>query len=138
MAILRDIFSDGTDVEFTFVKCIPGKFEGCQLNFKYYLNHEKVYDFVFGWTNITIENYIEVTSSFPLDMLNDFLLNNLYMSFENHLYGLEWEKRKEKNTYRLRLYDSRIDCRLNVTDTEVREFGNELRMEWEKGFINVR
>lgn len=138
MAILRDIFSNGTYVEFKIVKCIPGKFEGCQLNFKYYLNHEKVHDFIFGWTNLTIENYIEVTAVFPLDMLNDFILNNLYMSFENHLYGLEWEERKERKEkdtyrlYRLRLYDSTIDCQLNVTDTEVREFGNELRLEWKK------
>lgn len=137
MAILRDTFSDGTYVEFSFVKCIPGKFEGCQINFKHYKNHKKIHDFVFGWTNLTIENYIEVTSGFPLDMLNDFILNNLYSSFENHLYGLEWKKRKEKDTYRLRLYDSKKDCQLNVIDTEVRKFGNEVRIEWE-GHINVR
>lgn len=80
MAILRDANNDGTYVEFSFVKCIPGKLEGCQLNFKYYKSHEKVYDLDFGWTNLTIENYIEVMTGFPLETLNHFILNNLYTS----------------------------------------------------------
>ena len=133
MAILGDANNDGTFVEFSFITCIPGKYEGCQLNFKYYKNHKKVYDLNFGWTNLTINNYIEVTANFPLDLLNDFILNDLYTSFENHLYGLEWKKRKERNVYRLRFFGSKQDFIMNVIDTQVRGFGNELRIEWEEG-----
>lgn len=91
----------------------------------------------FGWTNLTIENYIEVMTGFPLETLNDFILNNLYTSFENHLYKLEWKKRREENLYQLRLYDSKHYCLLNVVDTQVRKFGNELRFEWKNELIQV-
>ncbi|WP_028593481.1 hypothetical protein [Paenibacillus assamensis] len=133
MAILRDIQENGTYVEFSFLKCIPGDYEGCQLNFKHYKGNRIVYELNFGWTNLTIKNYVEVTSNFPLEVLNDFKLDNLYTSFEKHLYHLEWTKLEKDNTHKLRFFGSQQDLTLIVADDEVRQFGLDLNGEWEKG-----
>ncbi|MCM3782385.1 hypothetical protein M3231_05330 [Neobacillus mesonae] len=133
MAILRDKKNNGTFVEFSFLTCIPGEIEGCQLNFKYYKENKLFYDLNFGWTNITIKHYVEVTSNFPLEMLNNFILNNLYTSFEKHLYSLEWTKLKDPKTYKLNFYDSQQDFSLIVVDDEVKQFGQDLNAEWIKG-----
>lgn len=133
MAILRDKEKIGTYVEFSFLKCIPGDYEGCQLNFKYFEKNKKIYELEFGWTNLTIRNYIEVTSKFPLEVLNNFVLSNLYTSFENHLYKLEWIELKEEKTFRLNLSGSQQDFTLIVLEDEVRKFGYDLEAEWKKG-----
>lgn len=133
MAILRDIQKDGTYVEFSFIKCIPGEFEGCQLNFRYYIENKQFYEVDFGWTNQTIKNYVEVTSKFPLDVLNDFILNNLYISYEKHLYKLEWAELAEVNIYSLRFFGCQQDFSLIVVDNDVKQFGYELESEWKKG-----
>ncbi|MEC0093910.1 hypothetical protein [Paenibacillus macquariensis] len=133
MATLRDKQENGTYVEFSFLKCITGDYEGCRLNFKYYKENKIDYELDFGWTNLTIRNYVEVTSNFPLEELNNFKLNELYESFENHLYALGWTKFKEENTYRLHFSGSQQDFTLIVIDDEVRQFGHVLKTEWEKG-----
>lgn len=133
MAILRDKQKNGTYVEFSFITCIPGDDEGCQLNFKYYKESMKYVELDLGWTNLTIKNYIEVTSNFPLEILNNFILNNLYMSFERDLYSLEWTKLEEEHTYRLRFSDAEKDFSLTVVDDEVKWFGHDLSIEWKKG-----
>jgi len=86
MPVLRDCTDEGTRAEFHFISRIPGRYEGCQINFKFY----------FGWTNLTIHNYITVTAEFPLDTLNGFKLDGLYMSFEKHLYQLSWRRANRK------------------------------------------
>ncbi|WP_211750278.1 hypothetical protein [Paenibacillus sp. Marseille-Q4541] len=133
MAKLRDKEKIGNYIEFSFLKCIPGDYEGCQLNFKYYTDDKKIYELDFAWTNLTIKNYIEVTSNFPVEMLNNFILNNLYTSFENHLNKLEWTELKEEKAYRLRFSGSQQDFSLNVVDDVVRQFGHDLEAEWEEG-----
>lgn len=133
MAKLNDKKNNGTFVEFTFLKCIPGEYEGCQLNFKYYRANNKIYELDFGWTNLTVKNYIEVTSKFPLEMLNNFILNSLYASFEKHLYHLDWIKLKEEKTYRLRFFGSQQDFSISVVDDAVRQFGRDLEIEWKEG-----
>ncbi|OXM14445.1 hypothetical protein [Paenibacillus herberti] len=132
MATLRDKES-GTYVELSFLNCIPGNDEGCRLNFKYCKGNSVQYELDFGWTNLTIRNYVEVTSNFPLEELNGFKLNNLYTSFEKHLFYLEWAKTKEESTYSLRFFGSQQDFTLNVVDHEVRQFGHDLKSEWENG-----
>nr|WP_211750232.1 hypothetical protein [Paenibacillus sp. Marseille-Q4541] len=133
MSKLYDKKNNGTYVEFIFLKCIPGKFEGCQLNFKYYREHNKIYELNFGWTNVTIKNYIEVTTKFPLEMLNNFILNRTYSSFEKHLYQLEWKKLREDKTYHLRFFGSQQDFSIIVVDDAVRQFGRDLETEWKEG-----
>jgi len=133
MANLHDKKNNGTFVEFIFLRCIPGEHEGCQLNFKYYRENNKIYELDFGWTNLTIKNYIEVTSLFPLEMLNNFILNCLYVSFENHLYQLDWKKLREEKIYRLRFFGSQQDFSINVVDDAVRQFGRDLETEWKEG-----
>ncbi|UQZ36243.1 hypothetical protein C2I18_23585 [Paenibacillus sp. PK3_47] len=133
MAILRDIVANNTYVEFLFLSCIPGEDEGCQLAFTYCRDNHVVYELAFGWTNLTIKNYIEVTSKFPLEALNDFILNNLYTSFEKHLYGLEWTGLEERNTYGIRFSGAHQDFSLKVTDAAVQQFGRELEAEWREG-----
>ena len=48
MAILRDKENNGTHVDFSFLKCAPGEYEGCQLNFKYYRENNNIYELDFG------------------------------------------------------------------------------------------
>ncbi|MCR8844287.1 hypothetical protein NQ117_11375 [Paenibacillus sp. SC116] len=133
MATLRDIQEYGTYIEFSFLKCIPGDYEGCRLNFKHYKGNSIVDELDFGWTNLTIKNYVEVTSNFPLEELNNFKLNNLHTSFENHLYHLEWTKLEKGNTHKLHFFGSQQDFTLIVADDEIRQFGHDLKSEWEKG-----
>lgn len=133
MAKLHDKQNNGTFIEFTFLRCIPGEYEGCQLNFKYFRENNKIYELNFGWTNLTIKNYIEVTSKFPLEMLNNFILNCSYVSFEKHLYQLDWKKLREEKTYSLRFFGAQQDISINVVDDAVRQFGRDLETAWIKG-----
>ncbi|MDP4096190.1 hypothetical protein OIN60_05320 [Paenibacillus sp. P96] len=133
MAILHDKDNKGTFVKFTFLRCIPGEYEGCRLNFQYHKANKIIYDLDFGWTNITIKNYIELTSVFPLEIQNGIQLNQLYTSFENHLYGLEWKELGIKNAYQLRFFGSQQNFLINANYDNIRQFGNDLRLEWERG-----
>lgn len=133
MAILRDKEEQGTYIEFSFLSCIPGKNEGCRLNFKHYKENKKFYELNFGWTNQSIDNYIQVTANFPLEMLDNFILNNLHMSYENHLHGLEWTELDEDHTFSLHFFGAQQDFTLTAIDDEIRQFGREFESEWKKG-----
>ncbi|ETT57249.1 hypothetical protein MHI43_09510 [Paenibacillus sp. FSL H8-0457] len=109
MPVLRDCTDEGTRAEFHFISRIPGKYEGCQINFKFYDSNRFIYDLNFGWTNLTIRNYITVTTEFPLDTLNGFKLDGLYMSFEKHLYQLSWRRSQSEGIYELGFFGSDQD-----------------------------
>ncbi|TKH35343.1 hypothetical protein C1I59_15725 [Paenibacillus polymyxa] len=126
MALLKDKNEEGTWVEFTFKYHIPGEREGCQLNFKYFKTNRKVYDLDFGWTNITLKNYIEATSQFPVESLNGF-----YSSFEKDLYELSWEELDSGTLYQLNFYGSQQDFCLFATKEAIRQFGADLKTDWD-------
>ncbi|GAB6928587.1 hypothetical protein JCM10914A_25700 [Paenibacillus sp. JCM 10914] len=131
MAILKHCAEAGTRVEFSFIYHIPGYYEGCQMNFRYFKADQLLYDLDFGWTNITLTSYINVTSNFPLDRLERIELEGLYVSFEKHLYQLEWaEVETDSGMYKLRFFGSDQDFQL-VSDVEsVRKFGRDLASDW--------
>lgn len=133
MAKMYDKRNNGTFVEFSFIRCIPGKDEGCRLHFQYGQENKQIYELDFGWTNMTIKDYIEVTSNFPLEMLNNFILNNSYSSFENHLYQLDWKKLSEAKTYRIRFFGSQQNFSMIVVEDAIRQFGRDLEKEWKEG-----
>lgn len=103
---------------------IPGEREGCQLNFKYIKTNKKIYDLDFGWTNITLNNYIEATSQFPAESLN-----GMYSSFEKHLYELSWEELSSGILYKLKFYGSQQDSSLFATKEAIRQFGADLQTD---------
>ncbi|GAE09567.1 hypothetical protein [Paenibacillus sp. JCM 10914] len=101
------------------------------MNFRYFKADQLLYDLDFGWTNITLTSYINVTSNFPLDRLERIELEGLYVSFEKHLYQLEWaEVETDSGMYKLRFFGSDQDFQL-VSDVEsVRKFGRDLASDW--------
>lgn len=130
MAILNDHEEKGTRAEFTFISRIPGEDEGCQINFKFYEAGRIMYDLNFGWTNLTIRNFISVTAEFPLEVLNGFNLDGLFMSFEKHLYQLSWELMEREGIYQLRCYGSEQDFQLKADKESVRKFGSQFKQDW--------
>lgn len=131
MAVLRDNIDEGTRVEFSFISRIPGEDEGCQINFKFFHSYRLVYDLNFGWTNISIKNYIRVTSEFPLETLNGIKLDGLHMSFEKHLYQLSWEESDSKGIYKLHFFGPDQDFRLTADKESIRKFGSEFKSDWD-------
>ena len=131
MAVLQDMREPGTWVEFIFISRIPGEDEGCRLQFKFCKAGQLVYDLEFGWTNITIRNYIKVTSRFPVEPLHSMPSKGLFMSFEKHLYQLDWEETGSEGCYRLRFFGSDQDFTLAVHEESVRSFGMAFSKEWE-------
>ncbi|MFB5268743.1 hypothetical protein ACE41H_18430 [Paenibacillus enshidis] len=125
MAILRDCLENGTWIEISFIACIPGEDEGCRLNVKYFKTNNKIYDLDFGWTNITIKNYIEATAEFPVERLD-----GLYSSFEKHLFQLDWKQIDSNGVYRLGFFGSDQDFKIHADQESVRRFGSEFRLEW--------
>jgi hypothetical protein len=135
MPVLRDCTDEGTRAEFHFISRIPGKYEGCQINFKFVDSNRFIYDLNFGWTNLTIRNYITVTTEFPLDTLNGFKLDGLYMSFEKHLYQLSWRKSQSEGIYELGFLGSDQDFTLMVDIESVRKFGSQFKLAWDQAPI---
>ncbi|WP_179090575.1 MULTISPECIES: hypothetical protein [Paenibacillus] len=91
-----------------------------------------IYDLNFGWTNLEIRNYISVTAEFPLEYLNGFKLDGLFMSFEKHLYHLSWEQMDRKGIYQLRFYGSEQDFQLTADKESIRRFGSRFKQAWEE------
>lgn len=135
MPVLRDCTDEGTRAEFHFISRIPGKYEGCQINFKFYDSNRFIYDLNFGWTNLTIRNYITVTTEFPLDTLNGFKLDGLYMSFEKHLYQLSWRRSQSEGIYELGFFGADQDFKLTADIDSVRKFGSQFKLEWDQAPI---
>ncbi|MEC0205043.1 hypothetical protein P4H39_20745 [Paenibacillus lautus] len=132
MATLSDHEEKGTRAEFTFISRIPGEDEGCHINFKFFRANRIIYDLNFGWTNITIRNFISVTADFPLEYLNGFKLDGLFMSFEKHLYHLSWKQMDRKGIYQLRFYESEQDFQLTADKESIRRFGSQFKQAWEE------
>ncbi|AWP28245.1 hypothetical protein [Paenibacillus sp. Cedars] len=132
MAVLRDLHEEGTRVEYRFISRIPGENEGCQIHFKFFKADHLIYDLNFGWTNLTIRNYIRVKTEFPLDRLNSFSLNGLFMSFEKHLYQLDWKETDTAGSYQLGFYGSEQDFNLTADIESVRRFGSEFKLDWDQ------
>ncbi|MGG4095148.1 hypothetical protein [Paenibacillus lautus] len=91
-----------------------------------------IYDLNFGWTNLAIRNYFSVTAEFPLEYLNGFKLDGLFMSFEKHLYHLSWEQMDRKGIYQLRFYGSEQDFQLTADKESIRRFGSRFKQAWEE------
>ncbi|MGO4184631.1 hypothetical protein AB4Z17_25975 [Paenibacillus sp. TAF43_2] len=127
MAILKDINENGAFVEFSFIYRIPGSGEGSRLNFKYFESNNMVYNLDFGWTNLTIRNYIEAIMNFPVELHNGY-----FSSFENHLFGLQWKETNTSGIYNLRLFDTNQDFTLTVSKESIQTFGACLNIDWEK------
>lgn len=53
------------------------------------------------------------------------------MSFEKHLYQLDWEETGSEGCYRLRFFGSDQDFTLAVHEESVRSFGMAFSKEWE-------
>ncbi|MBX4149345.1 hypothetical protein [Paenibacillus lautus] len=132
MATLNDHEEKGTRADFTFISRIPGEDEGCQVNFKFYQDKRIIYDLNFGWTNLTIRNFISVTAEFPLEYLNGFKLDGLFMSFEKHLYQLSWKPMEQEGIYQLRFYGSEQDFQLKADKESVRRFGSQFKQDWDE------
>lgn len=132
MAVLRDHHEEGTQVLFSFISRIPGEHEGCQINFKFFEANQLIYNLDFGWTNLTIKNYIRVTTEFPLERLNTFSINGLFMSFEKHLYQLDWKEIDAGGLYRLGFYGSEQDFKLTCDKASIRRFGSEFKLDWDQ------
>lgn len=133
IAAIRDCIEAGTRVEFTIKKRIPGELEGSQLHFKYFRKHQLKYELDrLGWTNMTIRNYIEVTSGFPLEILNGLRLNQMYASFERDLYQLSWQETPSEGVYVLNFYGAKQDFSIHATADEIRSFGQDLQLECEE------
>ncbi|ETT65659.1 hypothetical protein MHI43_05240 [Paenibacillus sp. FSL H8-0457] len=132
MAVLNDNFDEGTRVEFSFISRIPGEDEGCQINFKFFNSNRLIYDLDFGWTNITIRNYIAVTSEFPIETLHGIKLDGLFMSFEKHLYELSWEESNSNGIYNLFFREADQDFKLTADIESIRKFGSEFKLDWDK------
>lgn len=135
MAVHNDNFNEGTRVEFSFISRIPGEDEGCQINFKFFNSNRLIYDLDFGWTNITIRNYIAVTSEFPIETLHGIKLDGLFMSFEKHLYQLSWEESDSNGIYTLFFRGTDQDFKLTADRESIRKFGSEIKLDWDKAPI---
>lgn len=132
MATLSDHEEKGTRAEFTLISRIPGEDEGCQINYKFFRANRIIYDLNFGWTNLTIRNFISVTADFPMEYLNGFKLDGLFMSFEKHLYHLSWEQMDRKGIYQVRFYGSEQDFQLTADKGSIRRFGSQFKQAWEE------
>lgn len=132
MAALSDHEEKGTRAAFAFISRIAGEDEGCQINFKFFQANRIIYDLNFGWTNMTIRNFISVTAEFPLEYLNGFKLDGLFMSFEKHLYHLSWEQMDRKGIYQLRFCGSEQDFQLTSDKESIRRFGSQFKQAWEQ------
>ncbi|MBT2762992.1 hypothetical protein [Paenibacillus sp. ISL-20] len=135
MATLSDHEEKRTRAAFALISRIPGEDEGCQINFKFYKANRIMYDLNFGWTNLTIRNFVSVTAEFPLEYLNGFKLDGLFMSFEKHLYQLSWEPMERKGIYQLRFYGSEQDFQLTANKESIRRFGSQFKQAWDKALL---
>ncbi|WP_339272367.1 hypothetical protein NYE54_13450 [Paenibacillus sp. FSL K6-1330] len=132
MATLSDHEEKGTRAVFAFISRIHGEDEGCQINFNFFQANRIIYDLNFGWTNLTIRNYISVTAEFPLEYLNGFKLDGLFMSFEKHLYQLSWEPKEQEGIYQLHFYGSEQDFQLTADIESIRRFGSQFKQAWDE------
>ncbi|MFM9280573.1 hypothetical protein [Paenibacillus jiagnxiensis] len=77
-------------------------------------------------------SYIEATAEFPVERLD-----GLYVSFEKHLYQLDWEQIYSNGIYRLGFFRSDQDFKITADKESIRRFGSEFKIGVGAGAITV-
>ncbi|MFD2116317.1 hypothetical protein ACFSTH_08470 [Paenibacillus yanchengensis] len=122
MAILKDINGE-TVFEFKFVRHFPGEFEGSKLKVKISSSNGSR-ELVFGWMNITLNNFIALLKDFPGDKY-DRVFDHSDENFE-----LKWLHEYRSDLYVLFfVYDGFFLPHLKVSREDLRSLGNELEEE---------
>jgi hypothetical protein len=54
------------------------------------------------------------------------------MSFEKHLYQLDWKETDTAGSYQLGFYGSEQDFNLTADIESIRRFGSEFKLNWDQ------
>lgn len=112
-------------IEISFLYSIPGEYEGSAFNLKYYKNNKLVREQRVGWTNLTLQSFLEQLSIFP-----NVADTDSFGHFEKH-FEFQWIKEYNTNNYMLILNDAGNLHAIKVSSEALNQFGDQLRIELE-------
>ncbi|MFB5268258.1 hypothetical protein ACE41H_15950 [Paenibacillus enshidis] len=123
MAVLRDCENQNRYIEYEFISHIPGDYEGSQLLLKYFTDSSLIREQKIGWTNLTINNFIEMLKTFPNEEYDGY-----FSHFEKHL-EIKWMHEEQTDLYLVILMDIGTLFTLKVSKEDVNIFGAQFEDE---------
>ncbi|MFM9276743.1 hypothetical protein [Paenibacillus jiagnxiensis] len=130
MAQLRDYENPDTYFEFSFLSHTPRDDEGSRLILKYFKNSNLVREVKFGWTNLIVRNFIEMTKTFP-----DNKYDGYFSHFEENL-EIKWMHEYSTDLYLLILMDLGTLFTLKIKKEDMLMFGEQFENELKEAPLN--
>lgn len=116
MAILKDIAQDGITLQFIVTNKDPRPDQGCAIH-TLFSEYGVIYEAQFGWTNYTLNKFIEALTQFPLKAYEG------YFSHSDETLEIKWFLENKTGLYLLVLFISGRVLSMKVSAEDIHSFG---------------